>query len=167
MIEQRGKIVLRKYCQDRPTELISPVGVKWLRAHRINRKHLHYEWFVSTSGNPYFSMKRLDPQAFHLRDGFEIRDLLIRKGSRWLLQHRYKNYLYEDQWSGHVKLTISGVTIPQSVCVALQNSLKPVIEIVEIPKGCLAFGLDGRIVSARCDDDKVALRFQIDWLELP
>ncbi|PZU56404.1 MAG: hypothetical protein DI547_16595 [Sphingobium sp.] len=158
--------MLQNYSEDRSGELISPVGANFLKVHKISSKVMHHLWFFSTSGNPYFSERRRDPRTIHLRDGFESRDLLIRKGGRWLLRHRYKNYLYEDQGSGHGKLTISGATLPQSACVALQNSLKPLTEIVEIPKRCLALGLDGRIVSAKCDGDKVSLRFRVDWLEL-
>ena len=158
---------MQKQNPERSIELISPVGMRWLKKHRIGCASFNYDYFISKSGNRYFSRRRIDPRAFHLSDGCELRDLLIRRGSRWLLRHRYKNYLYEDQGTGHGKLTVAGVSIPQSVCVALTDSLRPIAQLVEIPERCLASNLQGRVISARCHGNAVVFRSRIDWVELP
>ncbi len=152
---------------ERQVELISPTAKRWLKRHRISLSSLHAECHSSMIGNPYVTRIRVDPIKLHPDYGFGRRDLLIRRGSRWLLRHRYKNYLYEDQGTGHAKLTVYGVTIPQVFCIALKDSLTPITQVVEIPKRCLASSVEGKIISVKCVENEVSLRFRIDWIELP
>lgn len=158
--------MVQKQNTESSVDLISPVGMRWLKKHRINCGCLQRECTVSQIGNLYVTKPRIDPRRYHPDDGFGCRDLLIRKGSHWLLRHRYKNCLYEDQRTGHGKLTISGASIPSSACIALKDSLKPLAEVVEIPDRCLASRVQGQVVSAKCVRGDVVFRFRIKWLEL-
>lgn len=160
---------MREPPTDSAIQLISSTGRRWLQRHRIpcRKSALADICFPSTSGNPYISRLRIDPRPHDPKFGSELRDRLIMRSSRWLLRHRYKGMLYEDQGTGLGKLTIYGETIPDTICIALTDRLMPLAAFVKLPVRFLLSSVDAQIISAKCAGGKVTLSLRTNWTVVP
>lgn len=128
-------------------DYVSLAAERWARRHKIKVAELETSAVKSTTGNLYIARPRID--ACRGRSIWEEhRDLLIRRGTRWLLTHRYNSLLYQEHRNGHGKLFIKGELLPETVLATLCRGELPLSSIVELPSRCPINAANSRIIRA-------------------
>lgn len=143
-------------------ENVSLAAVRWARRHKINVAELETSAVKSSISNWYIARERIDARRGRsIWD--EQRDLLIRRGTRWLLTHRFDSLLYQEHRNGHGKLFIKGELLPETVLATLCRSELPLSSVVELPSRCPINAANPRIIRAANNQDGLELLLRIDW----
>lgn len=147
---------------ERRHHIISLAAERWARRHNIKAQELETRAVKSCIGNPYIARERIDAR----RGRFiwdEKQDLLIRRGTRWLLSHCFDSLVYQEHRNGHAKLFIKKAHLPETVLATLYRSQSPLSSIVKMPRRCPINAANPRIIRAVTKKDGLELLLRIDW----
>lgn len=143
-------------------DYISLAAERWARRHKIKIAELETSAVKSSIGNSYIARERIDARR-HRSIWGEQRDLLIRRGTRWLLTHRFNSLHYREHLNGHAKLSIARGLLPESVLSTLYRSQLPLSSLVDLPSRCPIGAANPRIIRAANTEEGLELLLQIDW----
>lgn len=144
-------------------EYISKAGRRWIARHKIGLADLNAEASRYGGTAREISRQRIDPKRFHIGHWSDKFDTLQRRGKHWVLCHRYHNYIYQEQGSGHAKLSITGATLLGTVCSALYQSAKPLPLVAEIPPRSCIGAANPLIIRATEKIGSIEFLLRIDW----
>lgn len=144
-------------------EYISGAGRRWIRRHEIDLADLDTTTSRYGGTERQISRQRIDPHRFHTGVWSDRYDALERRGRYWVLHHRYLNYIYSEQGSGHAKLKIIGASLLDTVCSSLYQSTRPLADVAQVPRRSFVSAAHPLIISATNKIGCVEFLLRIDW----